>query len=78
MKLKTTRHVLFLLLGVFAALMLAMILTGNASFGYAAIVPVLIFGVVDVLFWKCPHCNKPLGPLVGVSHCMKCGEEIKF
>lgn len=75
MKLKTTKMISILLLGVFALLMFVMAVTLNTTFGYIAIAVIGIYGIFLHIFWRCPKCNKNLGPL-WIKHCSNCGEKI--
>ena len=75
MDLKTVKKICFLILGLFLLLMLAMGITTNPVFGYVAIAVVAIYGIFHQRFWRCPKCNKNIGPL-WVKHCPGCGEKI--
>ncbi|MBE6913548.1 MAG: hypothetical protein E7472_01240 [Ruminococcaceae bacterium] len=75
MNLKTTKIICFIFLGVFLVVMLAMGITMNTMFGYAAIAVMAIYGIFNYGFWRCPSCKKNIGPL-WVKHCPNCGKKI--
>lgn len=75
MDLKKAKLFTRVLLGIFAVLMLIMTLTLNPVFGYTAIAVMGVYGVFILKFWRCPKCDKNLGPL-WVKCCPNCGEKI--
>jgi len=75
MNLRTMKRVCFFMIGIFAILMLAMGITKNSILGYMAIAVVIIYGITHCIFWRCPKCEKNIGPL-WVKHCPNCGEKI--
>lgn len=52
-----------------------LVITKNNFLGYTAIILLGIDGVILLLFWRCPECNKNIGPL-WTKCCSKCGEKI--
>ena len=79
MKLKTAKAVMWVLLAIFCVLMLLMAWTRFAPFGYAAIATIIVYGIINIAFWRCPNCGKCIGGiwLGKYNHCRYCGEEIK-
>ena len=79
MKLKTAKAVMWVLLAIFCVLMLLMAWTRFAPFGYAAIATIIVYGIINTAFWRCPNCGKCIGGiwLGKYNHCRYCGEEIK-
>ncbi len=63
MNLKQIRQINFLILGIFVVLMLLLALTLNPIFGYMAIAVIVADGIFVLKFWRCPECDKYLGPL---------------
>ena len=76
MDLKKAKIISIVLLGIFAVLMAAMALATDTAFGYAAIAVMGIYGVFQLLFWRCPYCGKNLGPL-WVKCCPNCGGKLQ-
>lgn len=77
MDLKTIKRICIILLSVFGVAMLTMGVTTNTMFGYFAITVMGVYGILLLLFWRCPNCKKNLGPL-WVKCCPNCGERIIF
>ena len=75
MDLKKAKTICIVLLGIFAMFMLIMGITSNSIFGYIAIAVMGIYGLFLSKFWRCPKCDKNLGPL-WVKCCPNCGEKI--
>ena len=76
MKLKTAKRMSMCLLGLFAMLMLIMVLAGDSAFGYIAIAVMGAYGIFHCMFWRCPVCGKNIGPL-WVKCCPTCGEKLE-
>ena len=79
MKLKTVKTVCYALLAVFCAFFLLLLLMPVPAFGYAAVGTVALMGVWNLVFWRCPHCGRGLGPMEISSkakYCRYCGEKI--
>jgi hypothetical protein len=60
--------------------LLASVVTGDSTnmvslvLGYAAIVPVVLFFVLNFAFWRCPKCHKTLpifGPVLVCNICKR-------
>ena len=75
MDLKKVKLISFVMLGIFALLMLGMILTTGLLFGYLALGTMAVYGIFLIIFWRCPKCGKNLGSL-WVKHCPNCGEKV--
>ena len=75
MELKRAKTICVLFLGVFLVLMLAMGITSDTAYGYAAIGVMGIYGIFHYCYWRCPKCGKNMGPL-WVKCCPECGEKI--
>ena len=73
MDLDKVRGISILLAVACVVLVVIMEMTHSAAFGVAAIVVMIACAVVQVKFWRCPACGKPLGPL-WVKYCPHCGE----
>ena len=71
MKLKTAKAVMWVLLSIFCVLMLLMAWTRFAPFGYAAIATIIVYGIINIAFWRCPNCGKCIGGiwLGKYNHC---------
>ena len=80
MKLKTVRTVLLVIFSIFCVLWLFAFLTKFPPFGYAAIATIIAYGIINIVFWRCPNCGKCIGGiwLGKYNHCRYCGEEIKL
>lgn len=66
-----------ILLGTCIVFFLALAFTFKPVWGYFAIAAMGIYGVLIVMFWRCPKCGENLGPLpLGVKCCPNCGEKI--
>ena len=78
MKRKTAKAVMWGLLAVFCVFMLLMAWTRLARFGYAAIAAVIVYGIINIAFWRCPNCGRCIGAiwLGKYTHCRYCGEEM--
>ena len=76
MNLKVVKSICYVLFGIFAVLMVIMIVTGNLICGYAAIIVLSIQGMFSHSFWCCPKCKKNLGAL-WAKECLFCGEKIE-
>lgn len=75
MNLKQIRQINFLILGIFVVLMLLLTLTLNPIFGYMAIAVIVADGIFLYKFWRCPKCDKNLGP-IWITYCPNCGKKI--
>ena len=75
MDMKTTKIICYFMVGIVAVLVIAMMITKCAIFGYAAIAGMAFYAGFHHLFWRCPACEKNIGPL-WVKHCPNCGEKI--
>ena len=75
MNIKKVKRICFLILSVFAVLMLVMGVTSNPVFGYIAIGVMAIYGIFHYFFWRCPKCRENMGPL-WVKCCPQCGAKI--
>ena len=80
MKLKTANTIMRVLLSTFCVLMLLLVWTKFALLGYVAIAIIIVYGVINIAFWRCPSCGKCIGGiwLGKYNHCRYCGEEIKM
>lgn len=76
MDLKIVKSISYVLIGIFAVLMVVMIITGNLILGYVAIIILSIQGMFLHSFWRCPECKKNLGAL-WAKECLFCGKKIK-
>lgn len=75
MKTKTTRNLIIAILISYGVFTLLMIRTGNTVFGYISLAVMALYGIIAVIFWRCPHCRKQLGPL-WITCCPKCGSKL--
>lgn len=75
MNLEKAKIISRLLLGIFAVLMLILVLTLKPVFGYIASAVMGVYGIFLLMFWRCPKCGKNLGAL-WVKCCPNCGEKI--
>jgi len=75
MNLEKAKIISRLLLGIFAVLMLILVLTLKPVFGYIATAVMGVYGIFLLMFWRCPKCGKNLGAL-WVKCCPNCGEKI--
>ena len=64
--------VLFLLVSILGSVF-------SKEIALSVIIPLLIvWFVLYIKWWKCPHCNRSLGRLEhGVTHCKYCGKELE-
>ena len=79
MKLSTVRWILWGLVGVIALLVLIGFLWGDpARWIWYAIYVGIVYTVVKLIFWRCPHCGKLLGNLrLRSKYCYYCEKNIE-
>ena len=73
--LKNIKFIGILLQVIAYVLAFLLIFTKSHYLGYTAIILLGIDGVILFLFWRCPKCNKNIGPL-WTKCCSNCGEKI--
>lgn len=77
MKLKTTKRILWAILGLILVLIMAMVLTETPVLGYIGMGCLVPYIVILTVFWRCPACGKTLMRLdIKAKYCPYCGEEI--
>lgn len=64
------------ILAVVCALMAAVTMaTGSTVAGILMVVPMIVLVAVHLLYWRCPHCKKPLSR--NLDHfCPHCGKSL--
>ncbi|MEG1548758.1 MAG: hypothetical protein RR313_10450 [Anaerovoracaceae bacterium] len=78
MKLSKVKTIAYILIGTICVLLVAMGITGVATFGFIASAVMLATAVFEWKFWRCPYCGKCLGPLYDkAKYCRHCGKEIE-
>ena len=65
----------YFLLGGLICMMLGMILN-SVFFQMMTYLVILVWFVLTVLFFRCPHCGKFLGRALG-EYCPHCGEKLE-
>ena len=76
MDLKNVKIICRLILAIFLVFMMIMGITSNPVFGYLSIAIMAAYAIFHQLYWRCPNCNKNLGPL-WIKCCPNCGEKIE-
>ncbi len=79
MKLSAARGILWALVGLMVVAVVIGLFTGNLSLWiWNALVLCVVYTVVKLLFWRCPHCGRLLGDLRQHSeYCYYCEEKIE-
>ncbi|MBR5533259.1 MAG: hypothetical protein IKU62_00200 [Ruminiclostridium sp.] len=76
MKLSTVRRLTYMLLALICVMLVLVWYLDVYELVYSAVTLVVLVGIVNCLFWKCPHCGKNLGRLEKQNHCHNCGKEL--
>ena len=77
MNLKQTKLTVYgLIIGIILCALLIEF-TKNVAFAMLALLLAVVLVVVNLLFWRCPHCGEYLGRDVG-RFCTYCGEELEL
>ena len=78
MKLATVRRLTYVLLALICMMLVLVWYLDVYELVHSAVALVVLVGIVNRLFWKCPHCGKNLGRLEKQNHCHNCGRELEM
>ena len=78
MKLATVRRLTYVLLALICMMLVLVWDLDVYELVHSAVALVVLVGIVNRLFWKCPHCGKNLGRLEKQNHCHNCGRELEM
>lgn len=76
MDLRRKRKILWVSLWALAALVALGALLEKSWLIVAAVAAVLVWLVLELSWWRCPHCGKFLGHLDQKTYCPYCGESL--
>ena len=78
MKLTTVRKLIYTLLALMCILLIVVWYTDWFRLSLVAIALLILIGIINHVFWKCPHCGANLGRMEKQNHCHSCGKELEM
>lgn len=78
MKLSTVHKLHYFLLVVMCVILIIVWYTDFLHLSLAAIGILILVGIINRVFWKCPHCGAKLGRMEKQNRCHNCGKELEM